>query len=724
MVTAKKNFNRIIMLVLVLIMALGTFAIENASAAHKEIGLVSESEYYAKYTDKNKYQATPYYRYASRTKETTTSGSSSMSGWTLDSKKQISSSTGGWQKTPINNSTKSDGNVETVVKVETKTGKKYYTYVCDDKTWFWLNNGGAHNNGTCKTKNYLSVYLSGSINASKDSDKAYACPASFSKSNSGGIGTILGMYYNSNAINSWASGKSVTYLWDANDSATFYRATTTKYQYNFSRWTDWSDWSDWSSTRRSTSDSLKEDTQVKYFIVNIEPEAQKISGTTSYNFKTGDPSFRLDCTTNGTGSLSYTSDNPDVASVDVQGNVTIGNAGTAKIKVLAAGNSDYYPATKTVSVKIAQRILKAQTISGQDSYILETDAKAFNLGCKTNGDGHITYSSSDPTIVSVDDSGRVSVNGIGSAAITVKASATLDYKSASKTINITINKKAQTISGSTNYSVTYGCDPIALNCSTNGDGALSYTSSKSSVFAVDGNGTVTVLGAGTAKITVKAAATATCKAASKTITITSKIAPITEVQAELKDNDTLLVTWGETSCDQYEIRYSKGNKKNWKTLYVEGEEDDLDEDSRTAEINLDDAGISKGSKYYITVVGVCDKSTSVAAGRSSVKATDSFRRVAKVTRVKAVRLDSKKIRVSWKKTASADGYNIYRLKSGEQMPEDKDEWEPYSTTKRAYFIDRRAKKGSRYTYWIKAYQKGGTEGEIEGQFSKNADVKA
>ena len=31
------------------------------------------------------------------------------------------------------------------------------------------------------------------------------------------------------------------------------------------------------------------------------------------------------------------------------------------------------------------------------------------------------------------------------------------------------------------------------------------------------------------------------------------------------------------------------------------------------------------------------------------------------------------------------------------MPEDKDEWEPYSTTKRAYFIDRRAKKGSRYT---------------------------
>lgn len=724
MITAKKNLNRVIMLTLALIMAIGTFTIENASAAHKEIGLVSESEYYAKYTDKSKYQATPYYRYASRTKETTTSGYSSMSGWTLDSKKQISSSTGGWQKTPISNSTKSDGNVETVVSVETKTGKKYYTYVCDDKTWFWLNSGGAHNNGTCKTKNYLSVYLSGSINASRDSDKAYACPASFSKNNSGGIGTILGMYYNSNAINSWTSGKSVTYLWDANDSATFYRATTTKYQYNFSRWTDWSDWGDWIPARLSTSDSLKEDTKVKYFIVDIEPEPQTISGTSSYSFKTGDPSFKLDCTTSGTGSLSYTSDNPDVAYVDAQGNVTIGNAGTAKIKVSAAGNSDYYPATKTVTVKIAQRTLKTQTISGQDSYTLEADAKTFNLGCTTNGDGKLNYSSSDPAIVSVDDSGRVSVNGIGNVVITVTASGTLDYKPANKTINITINKKVQTITGSTNYSVTYGCEPIALNCSTNGDGALSYTSSKPNVFAIDGNGTVTVLGAGTAKITVNAAATANCKSAQKTITITSKIAPVTEVQAELKDNDTLIVSWSETSCDQYEIRYSKGNKKNWKTLYVEGEEDDLDDDNRTAEINLNDAGISKGSKYYITVIGVCDKSTSVAAGRSSVSATDSFRRVARVTKVKAVRLDSKKIKISWKKTASADGYNIYRLKRGEKMPKDKDEWEPYSTTKRDYFIDRKAKKGSSYTYWIKAYQKGGTEGEIEGRYSKNVIVKA
>ena len=44
MVTAKKNLNRVIMLTLAFIMAIGIFTIENASAAYKEIGLVSESE--------------------------------------------------------------------------------------------------------------------------------------------------------------------------------------------------------------------------------------------------------------------------------------------------------------------------------------------------------------------------------------------------------------------------------------------------------------------------------------------------------------------------------------------------------------------------------------------------------------------------------------------------------------------------------------------------------
>lgn len=724
MVTARKKVNRVIILTLALIMAVCTFAVDNASAAHKEIGLVSESEYYAKYTDTNKYQATPYYRYASRTKETTTSGSSSMSGWTLDSKKQISSSTGGWQMTAISNSTKSDGNFETVVSVETKTGKKYYTYVCDHKSWYWLNNGGAHNNGTCKTKNYLSVYLSGTINRSRDSDKAYECPKSFSKSNSGGIGTILGMYYNSSAIDSWTSGKSVSYLWDAGTSATFYRATTTKYQYNYSRWSDWGNWSDWSSVRKSTSDSLKEDTEVKYFIVDIEPETQTISGTTSYNLKTGDAGFNLNCTTNGTGTLSYASDNAGVASVDGQGNVTIGNAGTAKITVTASGNSDYYSATKTVTIKVSQRVLQSQKISGKETYTLEYDAADFSLGCATNGDGKLEYSSSDPAIASVDSDGKVSVKGIGSVTITVNAPETLDYKQASKTIQITINKKAQTISGNSSYSVNYGCEPISLGCSTNGDGELSYVSSKPKVFSVDSDGVVTVLGSGTAKITVKAAATTNCKSAQKTITITSKVAPVTEVQAELKDNDTLLVSWSETSCDEYQIMYSKGNKKNWKKLYAEAEEDVVDGDDRTAEIDLDAAEISMGSKYYITVVGVCENSTSVAESKSSVSATDSFRRVARVTKVKAVRLDSKKVRVSWKKTASADGYYIYRLKEGTRMPKDRDKWEPYSTTEKAYFIDRKAKRGYNYTYWIKAYQKGGTDGEIVGEkYSKDAKVE-
>lgn len=722
MAKERKKTNRILVLTLALLMVGSIFSMSNAFAAHKVIGLVSESEYYANYTDTSKYTATPYYRYASRSKETATSGSSTMSGWTYESKKQISKSTGRWQMTAISASTKSDGSAETVVTVETKTAKKYYTWVCNCNKWYWKNNGGKCGSCGSYTKNYLSVYLAGKISATYDSsDGSYECPKSISRSDRGGstIGTVLNMYYNNNSIDTWtsASAKNCSYLWDNKSTATFYRATTTKYQYTFSRWTDWGSWSDWTPTRKTTSDSLKEDTEVKYYIVDIEPDTQTISGTSSYSYKTGDSSFRLDCTTNGTGTLSYTSNNPDVASVDSQGNVSIGNAGTAKITVSASGNSDYYPASKTVTVKIAQRVMKSQTISGKSSYSLEYGASDFSLGCSTSGDGELTYSCSNSSVASVSGSGRVTIGGVGNATITVEAAGTLDYYPASKNINITVEKKAQTISGKESYTVTYGCDVISLNCSTNGDGNLSYTSSKPSVFQVDNTGNVSVLGSGTAKITVNASSTSNCKSAKKTITITSKIAPVTQVEAELKDNDTLTISWSKTDCDEYKIKYSKGNKNNWVTLKAEGKEDDVDTENMTAEIDLDEANISRGSKYYITVVGVCKQSTSSSYKTSDVSATDSFRRVAKVTKVKAVRLNKKKVKISWKKTASADGYNIYRLKSGEKA-ESREDWDLYKTTTNSYFIDTKAKKGNTYTYWVEAYQNGGEDGVIKGDWSK------
>ena len=78
-------------------------------------------------------------------------------------------------------------------------------------------------------------------------------------------------------------------------------------------------------------------------------------------------------------------------------------------------------------------------------------------------------------------------------------------------------------------SKTFGDKPFSLGAKSNGDGALSYSSSNRKVATVNGNGTVTMRKAGTTKITVNASETATSKAASKTVTLKVKKAANTAV---------------------------------------------------------------------------------------------------------------------------------------------------------------------------------------------------
>lgn len=83
----------------------------------------------------------------------------------------------------------------------------------------------------------------------------------------------------------------------------------------------------------------------------------------------------------------------------------------------------------------------AQTITA--SNVTKTYGNAaFSLGAKTNGDGTLTYKSSNTKVATVSSTGKVTIKGAGTAKITISASATSNYKAASKTITVTINKAA------------------------------------------------------------------------------------------------------------------------------------------------------------------------------------------------------------------------------------------------------------------------------------------
>ncbi len=79
-------------------------------------------------------------------------------------------------------------------------------------------------------------------------------------------------------------------------------------------------------------------------------------------------------------------------------------------------------------------------------------------------------------------------------------------------------KAEQTITAE-NVEKTMGDEPFLLDAETSGDGTLSYESRNPEVVKVDETGTVTLLAAGTAQITITASETDSYKAARKTITV-------------------------------------------------------------------------------------------------------------------------------------------------------------------------------------------------------------
>ena len=89
---------------------------------------------------------------------------------------------------------------------------------------------------------------------------------------------------------------------------------------------------------------------------------------------------------------------------------------------------------------------QAQNITATEKIVKSENSQVFTLDAKNSGKGTLTYSSSDNNVAMVDALGNVSVNGAGTATITVKATATEEFAPAEKTIKITVTPNAVNIS--------------------------------------------------------------------------------------------------------------------------------------------------------------------------------------------------------------------------------------------------------------------------------------
>lgn len=183
-----------------------------------------------------------------------------------------------------------------------------------------------------------------------------------------------------------------------------------------------------------------------------------------------------------------------------------------------------YAIENGIRYELTENRKKPQFITASD-FVKTFNDMPFLIHATSNGDGALTYESSDESIVSVSEEGIVVIKGAGTAQITITASETDLYKAAQKIITITVNdesdsgKEPQVITAS-NFTKTVGDMPFFIQAASDGDGILTYKSSNESVASVSEEGIIVIKGAGTAQITITASETDTCKAAEKVITVT------------------------------------------------------------------------------------------------------------------------------------------------------------------------------------------------------------
>ena len=204
-----------------------------------------------------------------------------------------------------------------------------------------------------------------------------------------------------------------------------------------------------------------------------------------------------------------------------------GTAYLAEFVPAAGARSEFYEIPLTVRiVPVVKEVIRVSGVTLSQSALTLEQGGEVRLTAVVSPDNatikSVIWESSDTNVATVDNNGRISAVGIGSAVITVTT--TDGDKTASCTVTVTapaihvtgvsLNKTDLTLTAGDSEQLTATVAPSDAT-----DKSVTWASSNAAVAAVDSSGNVTAIGAGTATITVTTADGA--KTAACTVTVST-----------------------------------------------------------------------------------------------------------------------------------------------------------------------------------------------------------
>lgn len=201
--------------------------------------------------------------------------------------------------------------------------------------------------------------------------------------------------------------------------------------------------------------------------------------------------------------ITWSSDQPDIASVSSQGLVTAHKMGTAKITATAV----LHTADATYTDSVSCTVTVENTISLSKKKLTLYTTQTGQLSAAAIPAGTVTWQSSDTSVVSVNTNGELTPKKAGSAKITASANGV------SASCNVTV--KAPKLSLSSSKTI-YLKNPETLKATAAPKGKVTWKSSNKKIAVVSAKGKVTAKKTGTVTIT------ASCNGVKKSCKVTVK----------------------------------------------------------------------------------------------------------------------------------------------------------------------------------------------------------
>ncbi len=260
-------------------------------------------------------------------------------------------------------------------------------------------------------------------------------------------------------------------------------------------------------------------------------------------------------------SITWSSSSDVVASVDQQGLVTALKEGVAVITAQAGDK------TATCRVTVSKNIIAVTSITLNKSTLSlkegESETLVATVGPDNATDKTVTWSSSNASVATVDQSGRVAALKEGTATITAKAG------DKTATCSVTVSKNVVAVTSialnKTSLSLKEGeSETLVATVSPDNatDKTVTWSSSNTSIATVDASGRVTAIKEGTATIT----ATAGDKSATCSVTVSKNVVAVTSIalnktSLSLKEgeSETLVATVSPDNATDKTVTWSSTN---------------------------------------------------------------------------------------------------------------------------------------------------------------------